>query len=113
MRLRQEAPMIYERLSILMEGTIDDLAHHSEFCDFVLESYDIIRKIEGDQTLCKISKEDIVRCIGVKRTNANDLSSVGRKGGVALYPTYPLMNHHCYCNTRYAIKYKYKICKFF
>ena len=94
--------MVYERLNILMEGDTNDLTRSSEFSDFVCEVSEIINKIEGPQTSCPISKNDIVRCIGVKRTNANDLSSIGLNGGVALYPTYPLMNSHCYCNTRYT-----------
>jgi hypothetical protein len=90
---------MHERLNMLMEGVTKDLTHNSEF---ICKADEIIRKLEGPQILHdhNTSKEDIVRCIGVKRTNANDLSSINLDNGVALYPTYPLMNSHCYCNTR-------------
>ena len=100
MRLKQEDPLVYERLNILMEGDTNDLTRSSDCTDFVWGVSKIIDKIEGAQTICPTSMDDIVRCIGVKRTNASDLASIGLKGGVALYPTYPFMNSHCYCNTR-------------
>ena len=56
--------------------------------------------LRPDIAVQEITEEDVIRCIGVKRTNANDMGSIGLDGGVALYPTYPLMNSHCYCNTR-------------
>ena len=48
-----------------------------------------------------ITKEDVVKIMGVKRTNANDLALIGLDSGVALYSTYPLMNSNCYCNSKY------------
>ena len=96
--------MLYDKLNNLMEGDTNDLTCNSDCKDFVCGVYEIINTINGSQTTCSISKEDIVRCMGVKRTNANDLSSIGLNGGVALYPTYTLMNSHCYCNTRYTTK---------
>ena len=106
MRLKQNDRTMHERLNILMEGATNDLKNDLEFSDFVLSTYEVIQKMkEGLPTYIdnKISKEDVVRCIGVKRTNANDLSSIDLEGGVALYPTYPLMNSHCYCNTRFLL----------
>ena len=93
---------MYERLTNLMEGETDDLNRNgSEYSDFVCGVHDIIQKLEGSNVINGTTKRDIVQCIGIKRTNANDLSSIDLNGGVALYPTYTLMNSHCYCNTRY------------
>jgi hypothetical protein len=89
---------------MLMEGDTNDLTRNSECIDFVSGIYEMMSKLEGSETTCPTTKDAIVRCIGVKRTNANDLSSIGLNGGVALYPTYPFMNHHCYCNARYTTK---------
>ena len=99
MSLKRIDPSMYERLTYLMEGSIDDLRNGSEYSDFVNGVYDVIQKIEGNEI--RTTKRDIVQCIGIKRTNANDLSSIDLDGGVALYPTYTLMNSHCFCNTRY------------
>ena len=104
MRLRQENPDMFDRFSLLMEGRTDDLLNDLVFSDLVVGVHTIIRNIEEKtQTLCelKISRQDIVRCLGVKRSNAIDLASIGVAGGVALYPTYSFMNSHCFCNTRY------------
>ena len=98
---------MYERLTNLMEGPTDDLNRNgSEYSDFVCDVHDVIQKLEGLNVISGTTKRDIVQCIGIKRTNANDLSSIDLDGGVALYPTYTLMNSHCYCNTRY---YKFRI----
>ena len=37
--------------------------------------------------------------MGIKRTNANNLGNFEGRKGVILYPTYPLVNSHCYSNT--------------
>ena len=106
MRLRQENPAMFDRFGILMEGRTDDLCNDLVFSDFVLDAYEIIQKMEDKVQVSpenRITKKDIVRCIGLKRTNANDLSTIDIAWGVALYPTYPLMNSHCFCNTRYEI----------
>ena len=102
MKLRVNYPSMYERLTYLMEGETEDLNRNgSEYSDFVYDVHDVIQKLEGSNVTNGTSKRDIVQCIGIKRTNANDLSSIDLNGGVALYPTYTLMNSHCYCNTRY------------
>ena len=106
MRLRQENPDMFDRFSLLMEGRTDDLLNDLVFSDLVVGVHTIIRNIEEKtQTLSefKISRQDIIRCLGVKRSNAIDLASIGVAGGVALYPTYSFMNSHCFCNTRYYI----------
>ena len=110
MRLKQENPEMFDRLSILMEGRTDDLFNDLVFSDLVLSMYQIIQKIETKNEISpenQISKKDIVQCIGIQRKNANDLVTINIPGGVALYPTYPLINSHCYCNTRYNMQ-KYK-----
>ena len=104
MRLRQENPDMFDRFSLLMEGRTDDLLNDLVFSDLVVGVHTIIRNIEEKtQTLSelKISRQDIIRCLGVKRSNAIDLASISVAGGVALYPTYSFMNSHCFCNTRY------------
>ena len=95
--LRDEDPVMYERLKFLMEGSTDDLTSGSINSSFTSEVHEIINEIFAD----KISKRDIIQCIGIKRTNACDLSSIDIEGGVAIYPTYSLINSNCYCNTRY------------
>ena len=106
MRLRQENPDMFDRFSLLMEGRTDDLLNDLVFSDLVVGVYNIIRNIEDKNEILSelaISRQDIVRCLGVKRSNAIDLGSIGVAGGVALYPTYSFMNSHCFCNTRYHI----------
>ena len=103
MRLRQENPDMFDRFSLLMEGRTDDLLNDLVFSDLVIGVYSIIRNIEDKNEILSqhgISKQDIVRCLGVKRANSIDLASVGVAGAVALYPTYSFMNSHCFCNTR-------------
>ena len=102
LRLKKDDPIMHGRLNMLMEGSTSDLTRDSEFSEFVCKADEIIRKIADPEILHDYTtlKEDIVRCIGVKRTNANDLASIDLDNGVALYPTYSLMNSHCYCNTR-------------
>ena len=40
--------------------------------------------------------------MGIKRTNANNMTSdLGGRVGNILYPHYTLINSHCYCNTRW------------
>ena len=95
--LRDKDPVMYERLKFLMEGSIDDLTNGSINSSFTSEVHEIVNEIFGKG----ISKRDIIQCIGIKRTNACDLSSIDIEGGVAIYPTYALMNSNCYCNTRY------------
>ena len=46
-------------------------------------------------------RNNIVDMIGIKVTNAISLGS-GQLGS-GIYPLYPLMNSHCYCNTRWDI----------
>ena len=104
MRLRQENPDMFDRFSLLMEGRTDDLLNDLVFSDLVAGVYNIIQHIEDQNEISSehgITKQDIVRCLGVKRSNAIDLASIGVAGGVALYPTYSFMNSHCFCNTRY------------
>ena len=84
MRLRQENPDMFDRFSLLMEGRTDDLLNDLVFSDLVVGVHTIIRNIEEKtQTLSelKISRQDIVRCLGVKRSNAIDLGSIGVAGG--------------------------------
>ena len=87
-----------------MQGNTNDLTPDSEF---ISKAYRLIRRIEESQPPggYTTTEADIIRCIGIKRTNANDLSSIDLDSGVALYPTYTLMNSHCYCNTRCALLY--------
>ena len=71
------------------------------YCNFYpfIRNAHIINEIFGNG----MSKRDIIQCIGIKRTNACDLSSIDIEGGVAIYPTYSLINSNCYCNTRYFL----------
>merc|ERR1712150_10576 len=105
MRMQTEDPPMYDRFDLLMEGNTKDLVVNSNFSDFVCNAYETIKKIQDtdDVKFKRISKDDIVRCTGVRRTNAYDLASINGLSGVALYPTYSLMNSHCYCNTRCTI----------
>ena len=103
MRLRQDNPDMFDRFSLLMEGRTDDLLNDLVFSDLVVGVYNIIRNIEDKNEILSelaISRQDIVRCLGVKRSNVIDLGSIGVAGGVALYPTYSFMNSHCFCNSR-------------
>ena len=91
-----------ERIDLLIEGDTSDLTNSSTFSEFVCNAYDIMKDINAPQMLNfgRISKQNIVHCTGVRRTNAYNLGSTGTLEGVALYPTYSLMNSNCCCNSR-------------
>ena len=91
-----------ERIHLLIEGDTSDLTDKSTFSEFVCNAYDIMKDINAPQMLNfgRISKQNIVHCTGVRRTNAYNLGSTGTLEGVALYPTYSLMNSNCCCNSR-------------
>ena len=65
--------------------------------------FDLSDILQNKFKLTDFSAKDILRCMGIKRTNANTLNSINVEGGVALYATYPLMNNHCNCNTSCAV----------
>ena len=91
-----------ERIDLLIEGDTSDLTNRSTFSEFVCNAYDVMKDINAPQMLNfgRISKQNIVHCTGVRRTNAYNLGSTGTLEGVALYPTYSLMNSNCCCNSR-------------
>jgi len=94
-RWKENNPEYFNYISrYLMAGDTSDL----ESYDFVDDVFDICQSMASG-----ITKEDVVAIMGVKRTNANDLALIGLNSGVALYSTYPLMNSHCFCNTRCII----------
>ena len=55
-----------------------------------------------------ITRDEAVKLMGIKRTNANHLQGSG-KFGTALYSIYPLMNSNCYCNTVCSIDPKTRV----
>lgn len=94
--LRDGDRLTYKRLDYLMDGNTSDLMNEDSF------SLDIA-KIMKDELKMQTSHEEIVRLMGIKRTNASTLLSVGLPHANALHPIYNLMNSFCTCNTRCTI----------
>ncbi|CAF2744623.1 unnamed protein product [Lepeophtheirus salmonis] len=64
---------------------------------------DLVKVMQVKLGAKDIISQDVHQTMGIKRTNASNLSSIGLDGANALYPTYTLMNSHCYCNSRSTI----------
>ncbi|XP_040563548.1 SET domain-containing protein SmydA-8 [Lepeophtheirus salmonis] len=94
--LRQHSPDLWGRLTSLNIGDTNDLQETS----LVEEMVEILQNKFGAHD---ILAKDIYQMMGIKRTNASNLASIGLEGVTALYPTYPLMNSYCYCNSRSII----------
>lgn len=95
--LRDASPGVYKRLNYLMDGNTQDLMDENSF------SSEIAAIMRSKMGLTGLSREAVVRLMGIKRTNASTLASVGIAGANAIYPVYNLMNSFCTCNTRCTI----------
>lgn len=93
--LKTNDPEEYEKVIFLMSGDTSDIA------DSI--GLKVFQMLAQNHCLSDVCKEDVLRIMGVKRTNANNMTNVLGKKGNILYPIYPLMNSHCYCNTFYSI----------
>ena len=91
--LQESNPDEHSRMSFLMDGNTSDLMDHASFSAEIAE-------IMGKEMGISKSREEIVRLMGIKRTNASTLLSVGLPNANAIYPVYNLMNSFCTCNTR-------------
>lgn len=95
----QESSDTYRRLDFLMDGNTKDLMDEDSF---TVEIANIMQAKMG----LPVTREEIVKLMGIKRTNASTLLTVGLPGATALYPVYNLMNSFCTCNTRVSIEEK-------
>ncbi|XP_040576657.1 SET domain-containing protein SmydA-8-like [Lepeophtheirus salmonis] len=94
--LRKDNPVIWNRLNLLSSGETKDL-EKTKFVE------DLVKVMQVKLEAKDIIYQDVHQMMGIKRTNASNLSSIGLDGANALYPTYTLMNSHCYCNSRSTI----------
>uniref|UniRef100_A0A0K2VAX9 C2H2-type domain-containing protein n=1 Tax=Lepeophtheirus salmonis TaxID=72036 RepID=A0A0K2VAX9_LEPSM len=94
--LRKYNPVIWNRLNLLSSGETKDL-EKTKFVE------DMVKVMQVKLGAKDITSQDVHQMMGIKRTNASNLSSIGLDGANALYPTYTLMNSHCYCNSRSTI----------
>ena len=79
-----------------MDGNTSDLMDDKSFS---LEIADIMQQ----EMKLDTNHQEIVRLMGIKRTNASTLLTVGLNHANAIYPIYNLMNSFCTCNTRCSI----------
>ena len=68
-----ESPM-YRRLDFLMDGNTKDLMEEDSF------TVDIANLMQDKMGLSQLSRQDIVKLMGIKRTNASTLLPVGLPG---------------------------------
>ena len=92
--LAETDPATSKRLDFLMDGNTKDLMDEDSF------SIEIANIMQSQMGLADITRRDVVRMMGIKRTNASTLVNVGLPGANAIYPVYNLMNSFCTCNTR-------------
>ena len=71
------------------------------FCGLSFDLYD--SNTENTVVILLFLFQTIVRYMGIKRTNASTLLTIGLPQANALYPIYNLMNSGCTCNTRCTI----------
>ena len=86
----------FEQMMQFMTGDVSDLADSSS----IGAQMTVI--LQETLKVPEITLRNVLNIMGIKRTNANSLK-VGGRQGTALYTLYPLMNSHCYCNTRYTL----------
>ncbi len=87
--LKRDNPGEYARVTNLMAGDTSDLLNSL--------GKKVFKILKDVLKVTWVSKAEVVTLMGIKRTNSNVIP--GEKRGNALYPTYPLMNSLCFCNT--------------
>jgi len=65
--LEEDKPGMYKRLDFLMDGDTSDLQDNDSF------SWQISKILQGDMGLVNLEHEDVVRLMGIKRTNGSTL----------------------------------------
>ena len=65
--LEEDKPGMYKRLHFLMDGDTSDLQDNDSF------SWQISKILQGDMGLVNLEHEDVVRLMGIKRTNGSTL----------------------------------------
>ena len=65
--LEEDKPDMYKRLDFLMDGDTSDLQGKDSF------SWEISKILQCDMGLVNLEHEDIVRLMGIKRTNCSTL----------------------------------------
>ena len=104
MNLKDKDAALHDRLNLLMDKFTNDLDVDSSLYETSLKAQGVIDKFHSliNSYISKsVSIEDTLHCLGMRNVNGYDLSTVKGLQGAALYPTYPLINSHCYSNTRY------------
>ena len=107
MSLKYKDTVLYEKLGSLMDKSTSNVEANSNRYKTALKAQEIIDKFDFSITSHSedsITMEKTLHYLGLRNVNGYDLSTVESLQGAALYPTYSLLNSHCYCNTRYLIR---------
>ena len=65
--LEEDKPRMYKRLNFLMDGDTSDLQDKDSF------SWQISKILQCDMGLVNLEHEDVIRLMGIKRTNGSTL----------------------------------------
>ena len=106
MSLKYKDAALYDKLDSLMDKSTSHVDVNSNRYKTALNAQEIIDKFDFSITSHSedsITMEKTLHYLGLRNVNGYDLSTVESLQGAALYPTYSLLNSHCYCNTRYQI----------
>ena len=107
MSLKYKDAALYDKLDLLMDKSTSRVDVNSNHYKTALKVQEIIDKFDFSITSHSedsITMTNTLHYLGLKNVNGYDLSTVESLQGAALYPTYSLLNSHCYCNTRYQIR---------
>ena len=96
-RLKTEDHRAFKKFVNLTAGDLQDI-----MVDFALMIEEIKEILRDQFKIDDIESEDIAKIFNIKQLNSSSLEKIGKKGS-ALYANYPLMNSHCFSNTRYTI----------
>ena len=96
-RLKSEDNRAFKRFVNLTAGDPKEVLD-----DFALMISEIKEILNDQFKIADIESEDIAKIFNIKQLNSNSLEKIGKKGS-AVYANYPLMNSHCFSNTRYTI----------
>ncbi len=100
----EDDPTEMREMDFLMSGETDVFDSFSEdVVSLVLKM--LGREDDGDNDGKNVVRQEIIRIMGIRRTNANAMGScLETKQGNLLFPVYSLMNAECYCNTYYVLE---------
>ncbi len=102
MNLREDDPDEMKEVDLLLSGDTKDLRD-----SFGLEVAAMVITMMGKEGSGvdeeKAIREEVLRIMGLRRTNANAMGCLETKQGNLIFPVYSLINSECYCNTFYSL----------